>query len=168
MMVLRCLYLRAGAKLNTQNAAVVIRRLCQSATVDELHTLLSRNLIAAALPDAVSAWTEVHIAGHASELRTVAEETLLSGLDRLADSLTREDVNRFSFGPPEPFGVTCYSTGGLSIGEPPTISYSDWDLILGDDVYPATWAEQIAAASGILTLDGNGPVMAICMLRVRE
>ena len=155
-MLVRDLYLPAGTTLDLAAARAAVTRLCRTAGLDDLRTLLDNDVITDDTltgPDG----SDRALTARADGLRTAAEQQLHRLLQAFASSLRRRDVARFRFDHDTGTGVDAYLTGGCSWGDSPTDAYDSWDIVYDTDRLPDGWADQIGAACGLLHPRGLGP-----------
>jgi hypothetical protein len=156
-MLVRDLYLPAGTTLDLAAATATVSRLCRTASLDDLRTLLDTDVLTDAGVAADPGWAEHALLSSAPDLRAAAEQQLHRQLHQFAASLSGRDVARFRFDSDAGTGVEAYVTGGLSWGDSPTDAYDRWDIVYDTDQLPPGWADQIGAALGLLHPRGDGP-----------
>ena len=163
-MLVRDLYLPAGATLDLAAATTTASALCRTATIDDLRILLDEDWISHDSLTDPDDCTDQALTIRAETLRTAAEHQLHRLLDSFAASLQRRDVARFRFDNATDNtggGLDAYVTGGLSFGDSPTDAYDAWDIVFDTDRFPAGWCDRLGAACGLLHPRGDGPAAAV-------
>src|SRR5215212_5029591 len=95
-MLVRDLYLPAGITLDLAAARAAVTRLCRTASLDDLRTLLDTDVLTDDTrtgPDD----SDTALTARADGLRSAAEQRLHRLLEAFAASLRRRDVARFRF-----------------------------------------------------------------------
>src|SRR4051794_23719116 len=140
----RDVYLPAGAAIDLAAATAEAARLCQTATVDELRSLLENGWIHDAGLGHTGGPPAV-FASRADAGRAAAGQRRHQLVDDFTQSLHRRDVARFRVDRPGDGGpgVHAYVTGGLSAGDSPTDSFDDWDIVFDADRFPPGRVDRI-------------------------